>query len=398
MSDSPSSTPPGQQPERPTASPLPPGVGWYQGPFPPNGWNGGRESIFRALLRRSLTALVIMAAVFGSFFFFFFVIAAIGAAIGSSGEDSDPDDIETEFVAGDRDSDNDFLVIDIHGVILGEDPGGGGLFNFVTDVTYGYTVKETLRKAALDDDIKGIILDMNTPGGTIFGSHAISDGIKDYQQKTGKPVVAFVSGISASGGMWSMAPADQILADHGTLIGSIGVIMGPFTYYNGVVATDGGILGGGVTTTNGITQEYITAGRSKDVGNPYRPLTAEERATFQESINLTYSDFVKHVSENRDIPEATIRDTLGAMIFGNEKAQQLKLIDGTASREGAYASIANLARIAGNDYRIVREDDSLGALGNLFAEGDTAPAAQGICFPPNTALAYYGDVAVLCPR
>lgn len=342
--------------------------------------------------------MVIMAAVFGSFFVFFLVLAAIGAAIGSSGGDSDPDDIDTEFVAGDRDSDNEFLVIDIHGVILGEDPGGGGLFNFVSDVTYGYSVKETLRKAALDDDIKGIILDMNTPGGTIFGSHAISDGIKDYQQKTGKPVLAFVSGISASGGMWSMAPADRILADHGTLIGSIGVIMGPFTYYNGVVATDGGILGGGVTTTNGITQEYITAGRSKDVGNPYRPLTAEERATFQESINLTYGEFVKHVSENRDIPEATIRDTLGAMIFGNEKAQQLKLIDGTSSRQEAYAAIAGLAKIAGNDYRIVREDDSLGALGSLFAEGDTAPAAQPICFPPNTALAYYGDVSVLCPQ
>ena len=63
---------------------------------------------------------------------------------------------------------------------------------------------------------------------------------------TGKPVVAYVSGISASGGMYAMAGADEIYADHGTLIGSIGVIFGPFVTYNDVRAIDGGILGGGV--------------------------------------------------------------------------------------------------------------------------------------------------------
>jgi protease-4 len=268
-------------------------------------------------------------------------------------------------------------------------------------VTYGYSVKETLRKAAKDKSIKGVILEMSTPGGTIYGSAAIADGVREYQ-KTGRPVLAFVAGLSASGGMWGMAPADRILADHGSLVGSIGVIMGPFAYYDGVLATEGGILGGGITTKNGITQDYITAGRSKDVGNPYRKLTVEERASLQAGVDAIYAEFVKHVATYRKIPEATIRDTLGAMIFSNAQAEQLGLIDGTASREDSYAEAATMAKINGTNWAVVREKNSRSGLAGLLAGAvDTKPTAassSSVCFPPNTALAYYGDVTALCPN
>lgn len=398
MSDAPNSSGTSERPEAPRAAPLPPGVGWYQGPFPPAGYTT-REHLFRTLLRRFLTAVIVVTVLFGAMFGFFIMIAAIGAAIGSTGDAGSPDDLEKEFAAGDRNGNDEVLIIDVHGVILGEDPGGGGLFNFVSDVTYGYSVRETLRKAALDDDIKAVMLDMNTPGGTIFGSQAVADAIKQYRADTGNPVLAFVSGISASGGMWSMAPADHIMADHGTLVGSIGVIMGPFTYYNGVIATDGGILGGGVTTANGITQEYITAGRSKDVGNPFRPLTDAERQVLQENVNSSYSRFVTHIATERGISEATIRDTLGAMVFGNEKAEEYGLIDSTGSLQDAYRQVAQMAGLDLADVKFVREDSSLGGLSGLFAEGATpVPSAKGICFPPNTVLAFYGDLGALCPK
>lgn len=385
----------------PQASPLPPGVGWYQGPFPPRGgWSGDRESIWRVLLRRGLTAILVMAIALGSFFFFFVMLGAVIAALADDGTEPDRDELATDYVAGDEDSSNKLLLIEINGPILGEDPEDGGFFSLAGTVTYGYSVKEELRKAALDPDIKGVILEMNTPGGTIFGSHAISDGVTAYQEATGQPVLAFVAGISASGGMWAMAPADRILADHGSLVGSIGVIMGPFTYYNGVVATDGGILGGGVTTTGGITYDYITAGRSKDVGSPYRPLTAEERATLQAGLDSTYDDFVAHVAENRGISEETIREQLGAMIFSNEQAQTAGLIDGTADRQSAYAEAAGLANV--RDWQVVRSEGSSSPFAGLFAEftGEEpeaqAPRELSVCLPPNTLMAYYGDLAALC--
>ncbi len=384
------------------AAPLPPGVGWYQGPFPPRGWASDRESIWRVLLRRGLTAILLLTILFGSMFFFFIALAGVIGAL-ASGTDSSPDrdDLSTEFVAGDEDSDNKLLLVRVSGPILGEDPGGGGFFSLSGAVTYGYSVKEELRKAALDPSIKGVILEMNTPGGTIFGSEAIADGVTAYQESTGNPVLAFVAGISASGGMWGMAPADRILADSGSLVGSIGVIMGPFVYYNGVVATDGGILGGGVTTTNGITADYITAGRSKDVGNPYRPLTTEERASLQAGIDSTYDDFVTHIATNRNISEATIRDQLGAMIFSNEQAQASGLIDGTANRQDAYVEAATLADV--RDWQVVRSKDSISPLAGLFAdfrgeepEAAAAPETFSVCLPPNTVMAYYGDLGALC--
>ena len=396
MSDRPTSE------SQPPPTPLPPGVGWYQGPFPPAGWAGNRESIGRALLRRALTAGIVLSMLGVSFFLFIIAIGAIAAVLAGGDDTSSPNHLSSEFVYGEEGSSNKLLSIRINGPILGEDPGGGGLFSLSGTVTYGYSVKEALRKAAADNSIKGVVLELSTPGGTIYGSQAIADGVKAYQAKTGKPVLAFVAGLSASGGMWSMAPADRILADHGSLVGSIGVIMGPFAFYDGVIATEGGLFGGGVTTKNGITQDYITAGRSKDVGNPYRKLTTEERTSLQAGVDTIYAEFVKHVSTNRDISESTIRDTLGAMVFSNAQAQQFGLIDGTASREEAYAEAATLAKIIGTNWQVVREKDSLGGLAGLLADARDSkpPAAQtvSVCFAPNTALAYYGDVAALCPN
>lgn len=352
------------------------------------------------LLRRGLTAILVSFIAFASFFFLFVMLGAVLAAIADEGDEPDRDELSTEFVAGDENSDNELLLIKITGPILGEDPTDGGFFSLSGTVTYGYSVKEELRKAALDQDIKGVILEMDTPGGTIFGSQAIADGVTAYQEATGKPVLAFVAGLSASGGMWAMAPADRIVADHGSLVGSIGVIMGPFSYYNNVVATEGSLLGGGVTTTGGITNDYITAGRSKDVGNPYRPLTAEERATLQAGVDSVYDDFVAHVASNRDISQETIREQLGAMIFSNEQAQAAGLVDGTADRQAAYAEAAGLANV--QDWQVVRSEGSSSPFAGLFAEftGEEpearAPEALSVCLPPNTLMAYYGDLAALC--
>lgn len=332
-------------------------------------------------------------------------VAAIATTTSGGGDDTK---LTTEFFFGDKNAKPKLLALQVDGVILGEDPGRSSLFDLTPQVTYGYTIKDDLRKAARDRSIAGVVLEMSTPGGTVFGAQAIADGVQEYQKATGKPVLAFVKGLSASGGMWGMAPANRILADNGSLVGSIGIIMGPFEYYDGVTATEGGILGGGITTKNGITSEYLTAGRSKDVGNPYRKMTEEERRVLQGGLDSLYGQFVKHVATTRKIAEATIRDQLGALIYGNAEAQRLGLIDGTANREQAYNELARMANIDGAAWKVVRVNRGV-SIGDLFAKaGNEAPPAAltaarealaaALCFAPNTSLAYYGDPAGLCRR
>lgn len=295
--------------------------------------------------------------------------------------------------------------IDIKGSIL-TDASGGSL---LSGGTYGYEIAQLLDSLGAKD-ADGVVLRVNTPGGTVTGAKAIADAITRYQERTGKKVFAHVQGMSASGGMYAMAGANDIQADYGSLIGSIGVIFGPFTRYRDVVAVDGGALTGGVTTTGGIEEFYLSQGRGKDAGNPYRDLTAEERAIFQHGIDNEYADFVDHVATHRGIPAATIRDDLGAHLFDNKTAQEKHLIDGTLGVDAAYQHFATEAGLDPKDTKIVATAAPGLVASLLGAEhrvpGEALPVATqagvrpvtaaSICGPGATVLAYHGDPSRSC--
>lgn len=408
----PSPTPPGPSPARPAGyvpPPQPPFPGqnaaWYYGPFPPAGTpqEGFGKSLAKTAARGCVASIAFAA---GLALLPILMVVAFGACVAAL-QDSDAFDTgdtgaSSNFVYGTEGADDRLLSIKIEGIILGEEPDGAPSIFDVIDATYGYEIKEQLREAQTRNDIKGVVLEISTPGGTIFGSRAIADAVKAYQAATRKPVYVYVQGLSASGGMYGMAPADKIYADHGSLIGSIGVILGTVPYYDGVIATEGGFLGGGVTTKNGIVFTTLTAGRSKDVFNPYRPMTDEEKRVLTQGLENEYDAFVKFVAAERDISESAIRDNYGALIFDNKGAEERKLIDGTRTREQVYEELAIAAGVS--RFEVVREDDSPDFFGGLFGRlsdrilGRKEPArATGICFPANMSLAYYGDPAALCP-
>lgn len=368
-----------------------------------------RETVGSAIARTSIKAITAVIIVcIGLFLVPLFFILMIGAI---SGGGSDSAGTPRTHVAGEQNPDINLVAIPITGVILGENRSGsdgGGLFSAL-DITYGYTIKEELEELAEDDDVDGIILEFDTPGGTIFGSRAIADGIEAYQEQTGNPVIAYIGGISASGGVYAMVGADAIYADHGTLTGSIGVIFGPFQTFNDVTAIDGGILGGGVTTEGGIDLEYLTAGRNKDLGNPWRPLTDEERTVLQQSLNNAYGDFVAHVSDNRGIPESQIENDMGALIFGEHQAVANGLIDDIKNRDESYQLAAEAAGLGdGETWGVSRLLIGESGFFSVFAEapdlGEGGPVASGsgldpnhpLCLGTGVVLAYHGDPARLC--
>jgi protease-4 len=320
------------------------------------------------------------------------LLLVLAGLAGLAGDADGRRPLSASYVAGDRGGER-LLAIRVSGVILGE--GESGLFGPAG--TFGYTVKDQLRQAAEDESIHGVVLEMDTPGGTIFGARAIADGVEDYQKRTGRKVVAYVSSLSASGGMYAMAGADRIVADHGTLTGSIGVIFGPITFYDRPTAIDQGALVGGVETRNGITVEYVTAGRGKDAGNPFRRLTAEERGVIQRGVTRSYGEFVGWVSERRGIPREEIVRRIGAHVYDEQTARELGLVDEIGSRDDAYARAAQLAGV--DRWRVDRVDQADGGLLGRLARRPTAEQAEkswSLCTGQPAMLAYSGDLAALC--
>jgi protease-4 len=327
---------------------------------------------------------------------FIFIIGLVAATAGIAGST----DYDTEYttVAGDEWSQNYLLSIPVTGTIAGSETGSGSLFDPMADsYTSGYAVKEQIKLAAEDDTIKGIVLEINSPGGTIYGARAIADAVEHYKKETGKPVYAFIEGQAASGGYWAAVSANKIIADFGSDIGSIGVIMGPFQYYDKVTAQDDGLLGGGVVTQNGIQSTYISAGTSKDIGNPYRKLTSQELASLQQSVNNEYEGFVQYVSRARVIPADTIKSAIGAMSYDNKTAQDLKLIDVTGSRDAAYDALAKEADL-GSDFQVIQESYIPGFLESMLEAIGKQPERQAFspCAITRGIMVYHGDVAALC--
>jgi protease IV len=323
------------------------------------------------------------------------------ALLGQSVESEVGQHTPTEYVQGKEDSEQLLMSIPIKGTILNE--GSPSIFSGLDDATYGFTVKQMLVEAAKNDAIKGIVLEIDSPGGTVTGSQAIADGIAAYK-KTGKPVLASITGLAASGGYWAAIGADKVYADVGSLIGSIGVVFGPFTFYDKPLATDGGLFGGGIVTQNGIEQTYITAGNSKDLGNPFRRITPAEQAVLQEGVNNDYTLFVDRVSSRRSLDAGIIRNQIGALVYDNKQAQTLGLIDGTKNRDQVYQELATAANL-GDDYAVKRYSESESGLQSLLGaamiySGKQRSATEQLSFDLCSAiqrpLAYHGNVAQLC--
>jgi protease IV len=286
-------------------------------------------------------------------------------------------------------SPNKILQIPLNGVILTEATSVAGPLDFLNEgVTYGYDIKESFRRAADDTSIKAVLLTINSPGGTIPGSNAISEGIELYKRRTGNPVYAHVRDVGASGAYWAAVTTDKIFVDTGSIVGSIGVLMGPFVYYDKPVE-EGSFLGS-VTTENGIEHTYITGGMYKDTGSPYRRMTPEERDHWQRSIDNEYTTFVDHVSKYRTIPREVIIQQIKALPYDGRQAKNLHLIDEVGSEDRTITELADTAGI-GEDYQLIYEKTKGDFFEKIFSviSPEKTPTVQPVCALCNTPLFLY---------
>ena len=183
-----------------------------------------------------------------------------------------------------------------------------------------------LDKANNDHNIKAIILEINSPGGSALASKEIVDKVKTIN----KPVIAWIRTVGASGAYWVASASDVIIADELSITGSIGVI-GSYLEYEGLMKK------------YGVTYERLVTGKYKDMGTPFKELTQEERDLLKKKLNMIHNIFSKDVSNNRKKDLSSY--STGEFFLGLE-AKEIGLVDYLGGREFAINMSKELAHIS----------------------------------------------------
>ena len=182
---------------------------------------------------------------------------------------------------------------------------------------------------ASDSNNRGMILHVNTPGGSVYASDELYFAIRDYQQNTGRPVYSAMQAQATSGGYYISAPCDKILANRNCWTGSIGVTMGSMLDISELL------------DNLGIRVDTITSGENKAMGSGMEPMTDEQRAIFQSLVDEAYDQFVELVAEGRNMSIAEVKKLADGRIYTAKQALENGLIDGIATYEEAVAVMKN---------------------------------------------------------
>jgi protease-4 len=219
------------------------------------------------------------------------------------------------------------LLIDLSGV-LAEEP----IFTLESrpQVPLLARIREELKKAEDDDQVRAVVLRINSPGGTVTASDILYHEVMSFKARRKIPVVACILDVGASGGYYVALAADRIVAHPTTVTGSIGVLM--------LTVNASGLL-----EKIGVSASYVKSGDFKDMGSPFRGLRPEERALFQDLIDRFYGRFVELVAQSRKMDEARVRAFADGRIYTAGEALSLGLIDQIGYLEEAIAAARTAA-------------------------------------------------------
>jgi len=248
--------------------------------------------------RRVLAALAVTALVFAACF-----VTILGLLVVAERADL--------LLGGDR-----VAIVEVEGVILDGEP----------------VVRELLRHAE-DPAVRAVVVRVQSPGGVVGPAQEIHAAIRRVRAE-GKPVVASLGAVAASGGYYLAVAADHIVANPGTLTGSIGVLI--------QLAEIEGLL-----RKVGVRYQVVKAGRYKDLGHIGRPMSEEERAVLQRLLDDLYEQFVEAVVDGRRLPRDTVLGLADGRAYSGRQAKALGLVDSLGGLEDAVQTAAGLAGIPG---------------------------------------------------
>ncbi len=202
-----------------------------------------------------------------------------------------------------------------------------------------------LSKYRRDDDIKAIILRIDSPGGAVAPSQEIYDEVLRVRANN-KKIYASMGTLAASGGYYIAVAADRIFANPGTLTGSIGVIM---AFGNAEKLME----------KIGLEPQVVKSGKYKDVGSPARKMTAEERIYLQRVVNDVHQQFIDAVAQGRNMAAKEARKLADGRVFTGRQALKLKMVDEMGGLEDAIVKLGEAAGIKGRP-KVVWEEPTRG--------------------------------------
>jgi protease-4 len=237
-------------------------------------------------------------------------------------------------------------------------------------------VEELLRELKVHREnplVRAVVIRINSPGGVVGPTQELHDALLRLR-KAGKPVVASLGAVAASGGYYVATACDRVYANPGTLTGSIGVVMQMANLQ-------------GLFKKVGVEYVVIKSGAFKDVGNFSRQMTPEERKILQTLLDDVYGQFVDAVAEGRGLERKDVLAFADGRIYSGQQAQALKMVDELGGYEDAIEAAAKLANIPGRpkilyprrkfSFRDLMEN----RLGLGGVAGQLLPALSGIRTP-----------------
>lgn len=233
-------------------------------------------------------------------------------------------------------SGNEIVIIPVKGMITLQ--GEGSLFSSSTS---GEEIVKRIEEANNDPSVKAIVLEINSPGGTVMGSKVIVDALK----KVDKPVIAVITEYGTSGAYWVASQADYIVADELSIVGSIGVL-GSYLEF------------GGLLEDYNVSYQRLVTGKYKDISTPYREMTSEEEALVMERLQGIHDYFVNDVAKGRSMEVKAVEELATGLFFLGQDSIENGLIDYIGNKEYAIGLANEMAGISDGQISEYSEEES----------------------------------------
>ncbi len=230
------------------------------------------------------------------------------------------------FISGNENLGYNTAVIPIQGEITTD--GGSSIFN---DYASSTDLVQEIEKAKNDPNVKAIIFEINSPGGSPVATDEISEEIKSLKADN-ITTVAWIREEGASGAYWIASSTNHIVADRMSIVGSIGVY-GSYLEYSGLLKD------------YNVTYERLVSGEYKDTGTPYRPLSSAEEALLQDKLDKLHGYFIEAVAENRNMSVDSVTKLATGEIFLGSEAKDNGLIDELGGKTEAQKYIESKLNI-----------------------------------------------------